>query len=203
MTKKDKINYNFYYWGPLLFHTKLDDKSLKQVKKLCKKDPKRSFVKNLAGDIKHEYLIDRIRVDEILQPYLTAFRQAYVHWYNKPINQIRVVSSWVNYMQPGDYNPVHVHGDCDFSSVLYIDIPKKLQKEIKEHQSTAVGPGAITFLYGEDTSYATSVLQKKPVTGDIYIFPYGLRHMVNPHKSKCERVSVGINFAIKGGVYDK
>ena len=29
-----------------------------------------------------------------------------------------------------------------------------------------------------------------------------VRHMVNPHKSKCERVSLGINFAIKGGIHD-
>jgi len=197
------IDYNFYYWGPLLFKSKLNDDNLKQVKKLCKKDPKKSNVKNLAGDIKHEYLINKIKLDKILKPYLEAFRQAYVHWYDKPINQIRVISSWVNYMQPGDYNPVHVHSQCDFSSVLYIDIPKKLQTEMKEHQSTAAGPGAITFLYGEDSSYTTTVIQKRPVTGEIYIFPYLLRHMVSPHKSKCERVSVGINFAIKGGVYDK
>ena len=35
------------------------------------------------------------------------------------------------------------------------------------------------------------------------MFPHNLRHMVNPHKSKCERVSLGINFAVKGGIYDK
>jgi len=34
------------------------------------------------------------------------------------------------------------------------------------------------------------------------MFPHGLRHMVNPHKSNCERVSVGINFAITGERHD-
>jgi len=196
------IDYNFYYWGPLLFKTKLSDDSLKQVKVLCKKDSKKLFVKNLAGNIKHEYVIDKNKLNQILQPYIKAFKEAHVQWYNKSIDSMHVKQCWVNYMQPGDYNPVHTHTQCDFSAVLYVDIPKKLQKEIIENQSTSGGPGAITFLYGEDTSYAITFITKKPITGEIYIFPYGLRHMVSPHKSKCERVSVGINFAIKGGIHD-
>tara|TARA_R100000773_G_C4178773_1_gene89358 strand:- start:463 stop:783 length:321 start_codon:yes stop_codon:yes gene_type:complete len=106
-------------------------------------------------------------------------------------------------MQPGDYNPVHTHTQCDFSAVLYVDIPKKLQKEMIEHQGTTDGPGSIIFLYGESNPYFTSYISGKPITGEFYIFPYGLKHTVNPHKSKCERVSLGINFAIKGGTHDK
>jgi len=197
------IKYDFYYWGPLLFKTKLTNDNLKKVKSLCKKDPKRLYIKSLAGNIQHEYTIDSDKLNQILQPYIKAFKEAYVHWYNKPIDFLYVKSSWVNYMQPGDYNPVHVHRNCDFSAVLYIDIPKKLQKEIKEDKSSSIGPGAITFLYGEDAPYTISFIQRAPIAGEIYIFPYGLRHEVNPHKSKCERVSVGINFAIKGGIHDK
>ena len=49
---------------------------------------------------------------------MVAFREAYVNWYNRPVNEIRVKQCWVNYMQPGDYNPVHTHTQCDFSAVL-------------------------------------------------------------------------------------
>ena len=87
--------------------------------------------------------------------------------------------------------------------MLYIDIPKQLQQEIKEYEGTTKGPGAITFMYGEENGQAITTKESVPVNGDFFMFPHNLRHMVNPHKSKCERVSLGINFAVKGGIYDK
>lgn len=197
------INYLFYYWGPLLFHTQIKPKELATIKKLCKKDLSKSHVKNLAGDIKDEYLIDKNKLNNILIPYIDAFKKAHQHWYNKPVPDLKVVTAWVNYMKPGDYNPSHTHDNCNFSGVLYIDIPKQLQQEIKEYEGTTKGPGAITFMYGEENGQAITTKESVPVNGDFFMFPHNLRHMVNPHKSKCERVSLGINFAVKGGIYDK
>jgi|TARA_R100000781_G_C4053266_1_gene118405 uncharacterized protein (TIGR02466 family) len=192
-----EYEYKFYYWGPLLFNSKLKDDDLEKVKNICNKDPKKSCVDILAGDIKHEYNIDKDILNKIFQPYMSGFKDAYAKWYDESINYIYVNKCWVNYMQPGDYNPIHIHTNCDFSSVLYIDIPKELQKEMIEYKGKSAGPGAINFLYGEINNYFISTINKKPVTGEFFIFPSGLRHTVNPHKSKCERISVGINFAIQ------
>jgi uncharacterized protein (TIGR02466 family) len=197
------IDYKFYYWGPLLFHTQIKPKELATIKKLCKKDLSKSHVKSLAGDIKDEYLIDKNKLNNILIPYIDAFKKAHQHWYNEPVSDLKVITSWVNYMKPGDYNPLHTHDNCDFSGVLYVDIPKQLQQEIKEYEGTTKGPGAITFMYGEGNSQVIGSKEAIPVNGDLYMFPHNLRHIVNPHKSKCERVSLGINFAIKGGIHDK
>ena len=117
----------------------------------------------------------------------------------KTLPEIEVSAAWVNYMQPGDYNPIHIHKNCEFSGVIYIDIPKKLQKEISEYKGTIEGPGTIVFLYGEDARHCQTMKTFVPVTGDFYMFPYMLRHGVNPHKSNCERVSIGVNFDRKGG----
>ena len=197
------IKYRFYYWGPLLFHTQITSKELKTIKKLCKKDPTKSHVKSLAGDIKDEYLIDKNKLNNILIPYLDTFKQAHEQWYAKPVPDLKVVTAWVNYMKPGEYNPLHTHDNCNFSAVLYVDIPKLLEKEIKEYKGTTKGPGAISFIYGEENGQAITNKESIPVNGDLFIFPHNLRHTVNPHKSKCERVSIGINFAVKGGPYDK
>ena len=59
------------------------------------------------------------------------------------------------------------------------------------------------FIYGEENGQAITHKESVPVNGDLFIFPHTLRHTVNPHKSKCERVSIGINLAIKGGIHDK
>ncbi len=195
--------YSFHYWGPLLFKTKLNDEDLIKVKNICKKDSAKKYVEYLAGDIEHEYQIDKIILDRILQPYMFLFKQAYSNWYQEDIKgNIYVTNAWVNYMKPGDYNPVHTHDKCDFSAVVYIDIPKELRKEIDEYKGQSDGPGAINFLYGEFNPYFISQICGKPNVAELYMFPYGLRHMVNPHKSNCERVSVGINFAIKGERHD-
>ena len=124
------ISYKFYYWGPLLFNTHIEKENLNKIKKLCKKDLKKSHVKNLAGDIKHEYTVDINSLNKILTPYMETFRHAYKQWYGETLPEIEVSAAWVNYMQPGDYNPIHIHKNCEFSGVIYIDIPKKLQKEI-------------------------------------------------------------------------
>ena len=196
------IQYKFYYWGPLLFHTQLTSKELKAIKKLCKKDQTKSNIKNLAGDIKDEYLIDKNKLNKILEPYMVIFRQAHEQWYARSVSNLKVNNAWVNYMKPGDYNPPHTHTGCDFSGVLFVDIPKQLQKEIKEYEGTSKGPGAITFMYGEENDQSITNKESIPINGDLYMFPYNLRHMVNPHKSNCERVSIGINLTIKGGKHD-
>ena len=193
------IKYKFYYWGPLLFNTHIEKENLNKIKKLCKKNIKKSHITNLAGDIKHEYTINANSLNKILMPYMQTFRHAYKQWYNNDLCEIEVSDAWVNYMQPGDYNPIHIHKNCEFSGVIYIDIPKKLHKEISEYKGTVEGPGTIVFLYGEDARHCQTMKTFVPVTGDFYMFPYMLRHAVNPHKSNCERVSIGVNFDRKGG----
>tara|TARA_R100001132_G_C3255685_1_gene81348 strand:- start:33 stop:638 length:606 start_codon:yes stop_codon:yes gene_type:complete len=197
------INYRFYYWGPLLFGAKMEQLDLDKIKNLCAKDPTQHFSKELAGDIKHEYAIDKKIISEILKPYIEAFREGFKHWYNRPIEELKVKTAWVNYMQPGDYNPLHIHPECDFSSVIYLDIPKELKEELNNYKGTAEGPGSISFTYGENNPYFIDWHTFKPNAGDIYIFPYCLRHIVTPYKSKCERISVSVNFIQKGGSYDK
>ena len=191
------INYNFYYWGPILFRTTIKEIDLNEIQKLCSKNFKKSFNNQLAGHIEHEYLIDEKKINIILNPYLEAFQRCFRKWYNQPLPKLKSVVAWVNYMQPGDFNPVHIHHDCDFSSVLYLDVSKQLQKEIEEYKGTSQGPGSITFFYGEDNFYTISEQSFKPNTGDFFIFPYSLRHSVNPYKTKCERISVSINFKVE------
>ena len=50
--------FKFYYWGPLLFHTKLDGDVLKKINKLCHKNEHLNCKGGLAGHIQGEYLVD-------------------------------------------------------------------------------------------------------------------------------------------------
>ena len=37
---------------------------------------------------------------------METFRHAYKQWYGETLPEIEVSAAWVNYMQPGDYNPI-------------------------------------------------------------------------------------------------
>ena len=188
--------YNFFYWGPLLFRMKMQSKALEECAKLCSK--KSSDVKEtLAGVIKHEHYISTTAYYKILHPYFNSFRHAYRQWYGTPLsNDITLGSAWVNFMVAGEFNPPHIHLNCDFSSVLFIKIPEALKEEHKKFDGTGSGPGAISFNYGEPQPHSLSSRYFFPQEGELFIFPATLTHFVAPFLSKGERISLGANFKL-------
>ena len=188
----------FYYWGPLLFHTKISDEDISKILLLCIKEKDKDYRKNLAGHIKEEYAINTHELNNILTPYFNNYLQCFTHWYETEIKSIEMISSWVNFMKAGEFNPPHTHTDCDFSCVIYLDIPKKLIQENKEYIGTNLqkgGPGSISFrLKISDSKYNISNVSCFPEKGDFFIFPASLEHFVFPFKSDCERISVSANF---------
>ena len=194
-TKPQKpLSYNFFYWGPLLFKVKLNPTDLKACLKLCSK--KSSEVnETLAGVIKHEHYVNSHKYCKIINPYLAHFRNAYNQWYNKPLTQsITMTLAWVNFMTAGEFNPPHVHHNCDFSSVLFVKIPKKLREENKKFTGSGGGPGSISFTYGETQKYSSTQSTFFPEEGNLFIFPATLTHFVAPFMSQGERISISANF---------
>jgi len=190
------INYTFPYWGPLLFKTSLNVEQVKSLEKICNKNE--SFHTKLAGHIKEEYLLDNIKYEKIVGPQLNLFKDAYTHFYNKPSGNLKTKNVWVNYMKAGEYNPPHVHGGCDFSSVIYTNVPEEIKKEILQHKATSSGPGTIEFFYGENLMHFNSWISYLPEKGDMFIFPSHLRHFVSPFKSKgVIRTSIAANFIMQ------
>ena len=191
------MKYKYYYWGPLLCHMQIKQEELDLVKKLCIKDITKLFIINLAGNIKDEYLINVDALSSILAPYMETFRSAHFNWYNKHVSELEINQAGVNYMKPGDYNRVHTHDNCRFSAVLFVDVPEKLKEEMGQYNGTGAGPGCTEFIYGESYNYAIANKVVVPENGHLYMFPHTLRHVVNPFKSDCERISLGINFKTK------
>ena len=197
-TKHQKtLSYNFFYWGPLLFKTKLDPTDLKACLELCSK--KESFFnEKLAGVIKHEHYISSQKFYKAIEPYLVSFRHCYNQWYGKPLSHmIKIDTAWVNFMTAGEFNPPHIHAGCDFSSVLFIKVPDKLKKENKKFLGQGAGPGSISFSYGESQKHSITQKDIFPQEGDFFIFPATLRHFVGAFMSKGERISISANFKLE------
>jgi len=190
-------HYKFIHSGPLLFQSALFKKDIKDLLSLCKKHKKISMRDNLAGVIDDEYKItDQESVNAILSKYYDNFCQVYNHWYGVAPTSVSIVESWTNFMKAGEYNPPHVHTDCNFSSVFYLDVPTKISEEHKNFRGRGTKPGQIVFNMASYLEGNISVCSHTPVTGDFFMFPSTLIHHVNPFKSKVTRISMAINFNV-------
>ena len=195
------INYTYHNWGPFLYRTKLPDNILKKLLIEGKKT-KASYNKKLAGHLNHQYLypenVQHWFYKEIT-PYLNSYRDGHskYHCLENLTIEMNYADLWINFMQAGDFNPLHTHGG-DYSFVIFLQIPDKLKKEMNDFEGTSCKPGTLVFEYTQTSrpKWATTGTTILPEEGDFYIFPAMLQHWVVPFKSKVERISVSGNLEI-------
>ena len=185
----------FIYSGPLLLKLKVSNDDIVKIKKFCSKKKSLDWRKGLAGIIDNEYKIANLdQLSKILTPYLDDFVYAHQKWYvGNPI-KIKLRSAWVNYMVAGECNPLHIHDECNFSSVMYLNVPKDLKKESTSAINNGTKPGEIAFYFYHSVDGFITQHNSFPEVGDFYIFPALLPHAVTSFKSKGERISLACNF---------
>ena len=192
-----EIKYNFYHWGPFLFHSTMEPELCKLMldeglKVRGKSD--KLHIDKLAGHLSEEYKLDAAELGPKLAVYLEAYSIGYNQWRGGGGMQPKatLLGIWINYMKAGDFNPPHSHG-ADLSFVAFPDIPKEIAEECAAFKGTMRGPGGISWIYGEGDKTCISVVHQLPKTGDIYVFPASLKHYVFPFRSPVTRVSVSGN----------
>jgi len=192
-----EIKYNFYHWGPFLFHSAMEPELCKLmldegIKVRGKSD--KLHIDKLAGHLSEEYKLDAAQLGPKLAVYLEAYCIGYNQWRGGGGMQPKatLLGIWINYMKAGDFNPPHSHG-ADLSFVAFPDIPKEIAEECAAFKGTMRGPGGISWIYGEGDKTCISVVHQLPKTGDIYVFPASLKHYVFPFRSPVTRVSVSGN----------
>ena len=109
------------------------------------------------------------------------------------MDNIHMAHSWVVSQYAGEYNPWH-HHTGDFSAVIYLKLPPKMNEEIKEDwKDHYPANGLIEFMFGENQGFRSDNLKFKPKVGKLLMFPSWLRHFVYPFKSEGERRSMSFN----------
>ena len=197
----EKVDYSHMNWGPYVMKTKVPDYIIKKLKTEGKK-AKESYNHALAGHLDNQYLyptkVQKWFYSEI-QPIIQAYRNGHCkfHGVDELNVELQADDLWVNYMKPGDFNPVHTHGG-DYSFVLFLDVPKQLQKEQEDFKGRSAKPGSLLFEYTQQArpKWATTGTTVSPQTGDFFMFPALLQHWVCPFKSKVTRISVSGNLTI-------
>lgn len=196
MTDNKKITSQYYFWGPLLFVTELEEHQLNQIQKLCNKENPNAR-KTLAGHIENEHVMDPAALELIIKPQFEMFYDAYQMYYDRPCQQQVITSSWVNFMKRAEFNPPHVHGEHGrevFSGIIFLQIPEGLKKEQEEFEGNSHLPGSLDFrLFQNLDDNLISHRGFVPKRGQFFMFPSSLEHMVYPFKAEGERISVAFN----------
>ncbi len=102
-------------------------------------------------------------------------------------------SCWIISQWEGEYNPIHIHTECQMSAVMYLKVPKFLPG-VKPHRND---DGCIMFIGGAGggSRLTRNLIKIEPKVGDFYIFPAHLQHTVYPFRTDgdFERRSVSFN----------
>ncbi len=202
-------DYTYLHFGPVLCGTSV---SLDLCKELLERGEKTKGVRKhkatetlstklqLQSDYTHE---DKLWFIEKFKPYFVPYfkkLQDENYYGMRFFNRILLKSMWINYMKKDEFNRPHTHSP-NFSFCLYLTVPDEINKEIETFKGTGLGPGTVSFFYGEDQKGIVTAHGIKPVVGDLWMFPAVLRHMVPPFRSDVTRISVSGNFTISDELF--
>ena len=195
---------HYYYWGPLLWHTKISNDIVDGLLERGLKS-KTPYNHELVGYFDDEYLYSEEDLDwfvDKMNPYFAEHKNVYENiWYMDKMKPLQLKSMWINIMRAGDFNPPHIH-DGEFSFVIYLKIPEKLREEFDSYKGASKesnGAGMISFGIDTDINKRDFITERTffPEVGDMFIFPAKLMHYVTPFKCAGERISVSGNLLLR------
>ena len=212
-------------WSTPIMKTKLPPEVLQTMieisdQVIADKDAK-SWGGNLAGQINSELVVEQDILNQtgMMGFFLGAVRQYVIICKCQMLPDLmddikkeewltQLLSMWVVSQQPGEYNPAHLHTQCQISTVLYLKVPEMLPSR-KEHRAT--DDGSILFFgnASRDIDLAVPQLVCPPKVGDFYIFGAHQQHAVYPYRcaegqKDVERRSISFNAIFQSKTdYDK
>ena len=227
----------YFPFGPPIGYAELPKELVNDFNKGCDnivKDKELSksedWSHNLVGQVEQEFLIPKDVINKWgrwlgtqVRTYVTGyFNQLYISEQNilgaskeqvtQAISRTKtsVQSAWYIRSFVGDYNPIHIHTDCELSCVGFLKVPD-LSKERKKHKAdpNRSPAGALEILSNsgsnEKAFFENDRISFTPKVGNWYLFPANLRHTAYPFRCDGERrsFSINMNTNIFKGVTDK
>ena len=159
------------------------------------KKNEKSWGVNLAGQVEHELLINH---DDLYEAGVMGFFLDIVRHYviqckvqqmgPKYENAVRseewlvqMLSCWVVNQYPGEYNPTHIHTQCQISTAMYLKVPK-FEDSLKKHRNDDDGSICFTGPASRDIDLSNPQWSWRPEVGDFFIFGAHQFHHVYPYK---------------------
>ena len=198
-------------FSPPMYKSMLDQSHIDLLKDISEnsRDCKQNVGHTLAGNIYEQYQAimnvpqTEIFYQEINKHVSTALKNFEKKYFKNPDEEEKFNNidfsfgegAWINFQKSGEFNPIHHHTGM-LSAVIYIDVPEEIAEENKIKNSNAPSAGAICWIYGNAAGnmLCTDYMHThQPTTGEIFIFPSGLQHLVYPFSCQVERISMSFN----------
>ena len=108
-----------------------------------------------------------------------------------------MLTMWIISQQPGEYNPMHIHTQCQISAVMYLKVPKMLPSR-KEHRPGDDGSILFVSNASRDVDFSNPNIVIHPTVGDFFMFGAQQQHAVYPYRcaegqKETERRSISFN----------
>jgi len=167
------------------------------------KSKKLDYGKNLAGNVKEEFLLER--EFSVFSGWESFLKENVEEWIfkslNKKITQFDIIDSWIVRQFENDYNPLHGHGG-HVSGVGYLKLPDDFGELVQAGKKDNYN-GHLQLVHGSNMFLSPIVLDIKPKVGEFIFFPNYLMHTVYPFKNKnSERRSISFNASIDDDIYN-
>lgn len=210
-----RTSHPYYIHNAMLLETKLPDDVFKDLKNA---DCGESEHHNLVGIVKDQFKLDINKCPKFNKFLLKMANEfLFMRQQGGFINQLiksfvskqafsitpeehfklKVHGLWLNSMEKGDYQPLHVHSGL-FSFVTYISIPYTLEDESKlnGHLQNHKNQNGCTEFVDPFTHDSLVMNVEKQIEQTIVIFPSWITHLVYPYRSEGRRVTVSGNIYI-------
>ena len=189
---------NITYLGQRIMHFDVPEELIKEINTLYKDKflELKKFNGNLAGKIAKEH-----KVDEVLSESVKRYFEDRFNDYLMGVKMARFAypsSAWINEMRAHEYNPMHHHTgrtEIGLTSVLCLTKPEDYGAEIAREDDPANGRLEIIGNGGGMFSYNQHKINLK--VGDLYVFPYDVKHGVYPFTGNGVRRTLSYNCDVK------
>ncbi len=173
----------------------------------------RDWSRHLAGNVQTElHLTDVVRAMPALMDFLYDTARVYTYkCENALLNysnytdtdelkdkrlEIVVKEGWVNDMVAGDFNPVHFHQGCLYSTVAFLKVPDGYEAEFQADKARQNTVGCLQFIDGRTMVGGRNLFVVKPEVGAFYLWPSWMLHCVYPFRGSGIRRSLSVNLAL-------
>lgn len=113
------------------------------------------------------------------------------------------LQGWGNVNMKGDYHNLHNHPHSWLSGTYYINVPDQSEAEIFRND---LNPASISFFDPRPQANMNSIKNDKqvdpeyrvlPNSGDLFIWPSFIHHLVHPNMSEAPRISLSFNVMVE------
>ena len=189
---------NTIHLGQRILHFEVPEGLVEEINTLYRNEffKLESYNDNLAGKIKKEH-----RVDEALPESIKRYFEDRFNDYLMEVKVMRFAhpsSAWINEMAEHEYNPMHHHvgkTEIGLTSVLCLKKPSDYGVEIAREDDPANGRLELTGNGGGTFGYNQHKVDLE--VGDLYVFPYDVKHGVYPFTGKGARRTLSYNCDMK------